>query len=142
MLNNAASHSSMHTHGGAYVVETTCQNSGAMSVKSIMAALAEAGAGKKIEGLAKTKRQQLRYLIESADWSALPVHEQVFAEALYDDIDHFVRQIGSNAGFLEDKFAKLKSRIERLVHSGQITPTNGGIAGFLSSDDALLGNSQ
>jgi hypothetical protein len=146
-LNKAASHSTMQPYGGAYVLETLSQQHGTMVVRSVVSALAQAEAARQVESLAITKRKQLGYLLQSADWSVLPPHEKAFAEALYDDIDYFVGGVARSAEHLQKKFSNLQRRLAALVESGQLRLANGGVRALLenAADDeesAVPGNTQ
>ena len=91
---------------------------------------------KKIKTLAVTKRRQLGYLMQSADWTALPMHERAIAEALYDDIDNFVVDTKTSADRISYKLAKLERRMQEMLTSGEVTPRNGGLQQLLSHSNA------
>jgi hypothetical protein len=83
--------------------------------------------------LVSTNRKQLAYLMQSADWHALPIHERIFAESLYDDITQLWKEVQSKVVFFGEKYGKLESRLRKSVASGEITPRNGGIKGIIAS---------
>jgi hypothetical protein len=87
----------------------------------------------KLVSILDTKRKQLRYLMESADWSLLPAHERFLAEALEDDISLFEQNIRNTADNLGMKFGKLRVKIQNAITSGVIQPRNGGVKRFLES---------
>jgi hypothetical protein len=147
-LNKAASHSMMQPYGGAYVMETLSQQHGTMIVRSVVSALMQAEAARQVESLAQTKRKQLGYLIQSADWNMLPPHERAFAEALYDDIDFFVEGVTSSGKHLERKFSGLQRRLLDLVRTGQLQLANGAVKALIeppaddAGESAVPGNAQ
>lgn len=87
----------------------------------------------KIESLLITKRKELRYLMESSDWSVLPIHERVFAEALDDDIENFEAQVHQATFFLTKKFDKLRLKLTASVKDGSLIPVNGGVKNFIAA---------
>lgn len=104
-----------HVAGGVYEI---CSPQVAISQTKMLA---------RIESLTDRKRTQLRYLMQSADWSVLPAHERAFAEALFDDIEMFKDSLDLSIRSLDRKFDKLAHRLRKAVESGEIRPRNGGI---------------
>lgn len=130
-INKAATHPRMRLSGAnAYTVDNVSHLT--LQVKSPEVALSTNNMVGKLQSLCVTKRKNLSYLMQSADWSQLPPHEQAVAESLYDDIDKFERDISSNASWLTEKFAKLEHKIRLAVESGKLVPQNGGIQKLLS----------
>lgn len=85
-----------------------------------------------MSSLCITKRRQLGYLMQSADWSLLPPHERAFAESLYDDINSFARRVNDDAGDLSNKFRKLEGKLKKAIEGG-LESANGGIAAVLEA---------
>jgi len=129
-LNKASSHTRIAT---PYVVLTESQEQQTLVVKSVALALAETRAAVQVASLARTKKRQLRYLIESTDWANLPPYERLMAEALYDGIDTFVESVKAQGDGLQRQFDKLQARLANLVRSGQLSSINGGITAMLSA---------
>jgi len=99
--------------------------------------IAQAELPKKIESVFQTKRKQLEYLMESADWSVLPVYERMFAEGLYDDIDTFEKHVTVSVEGITSKFNKLASKIKTSTENNEYQATNGGIKMMLASEEEL-----
>lgn len=88
----------------------------------------------KIASLVGTKRKQLAYLMQSADWDNLPPHERAVAETIYDDIEQFSIETVSRADFISKKLSKLEHRLRMAVDAGSLRPRNGGLKQLLSPD--------
>ncbi len=100
---------------------------GIWEVRSPEAAIARDRTTARIESLTNTRRKALAYLMQSADWTALPPYERIFAESLYDDINSFSENIEQAARQLNNKFARLEHNLKIAVERGDIQPRNGGI---------------
>lgn len=132
-INKAATHRRMDV---PFAVEFV--RNGMWEVRPPHISIAKTKITQRVESLLGTKRKQLDYLMQSADWNVLPPHERIFAESLYDDLDMYQQQIELHTRNLSNKFSKLESKIKRAVESGEIKPQNGGIRrllGIESSDD-------
>ena len=121
-INMAGSHPRMETR---FVLEAIGQN--VWEVRSPETAIAQNQIVKRIESLTQTRRKQLAFLMQSADWSAIPTYERIFAESLFDDIDSFGETVEQSARHLTNKFARLKHNLQVAVERGDIQPRNGGI---------------
>jgi hypothetical protein len=88
-----------------------------------------------VQSLFNTRRRQLAYLMQSADWSALPVHERIFAENLYDQIDNFREDVERHANRLTLQFSRLESKLRTAIESGEVHCENGGIQRLLEHHD-------
>ncbi len=108
---------------------------GGFEVQSPQVAASKAELPRKIRSLTETKRKQLSYLMQSADWSALPIHEQAIASEIYDDIDNFVVDTKTGADRISRKLARLEHRLAVLMDTGAVKPTNGGLKQLLSPVD-------
>jgi hypothetical protein len=130
---------------GAYVLVTL--KGGLYKVELPQERIAAHEITTKVTSLVQTKRQQLKYLMQSADWSLLPPYEHDFAQALKFDIDGFEEDIRTTARRLNTKFEWLAKKLKHAVDSGLISPNNGGIRQLIApppvAQDATLGpNSQ
>lgn len=121
-INLAGSHPRMEN---PFVIEAVGQN--IWEVRSPETAIARNQTTKRIESLTQTRRKQLAFLMQSADWSALPPYERIFAESLYDDINAFGETIEQSARQLNNKFQRLEHNLRVAVERGEIQPRNGGI---------------
>jgi hypothetical protein len=130
-LNKAGTHPRMSEEGSMPFIITAIK--GGYEVRSPEIAASKAELPRKISRLTQTKRQQLAYLMQSADWSALPPHERSIAETIYDDIDAFTADIKTDADRISRKLAKLEHRIRLALEAGEIKPRNHGIQGLLES---------
>jgi hypothetical protein len=83
------------------------------------------GTAARVASLATTKRQQLAYLMQSADWTALPVHERIFAQEIFVDISNFEEDIRISATRVQDKLDRLSRRLQAAIDSGEIHPRDG-----------------
>ena len=129
-LNKSSAHPRMAAEGS--VPFKLVAGGGEYLVRSPHEQIVQGEVPMKVLSLVVTKRKQLRYLMESADWSILPPYEKVFAETLNDDLDLFEEHVKSSANNLDGKFAKLRGKLQRAVTGGEITPKNGGLEKFLS----------
>jgi hypothetical protein len=125
-INKAGTHPRMET---PFIIEAISFDR--WEVRSPEVAISQNKILRQVERLTNTKKKHLDYLMQSADWSILPIHERVLAEALYDDIDLFQRQIELCATSLETKLARLQHKIRKGVESGAIDPVNSGIKRIL-----------
>ena len=133
-INKAGSHTRIASHGSKPFVADQIGHQ-ALEVRSPEVALAKNNMTTRLTSLCVHKRKNLAYLMQSADWEALPAHERAIAEALYDDIDKFENDISSNAEWLTKKFIKLEMKIKRAMQDGSLKARNGGFNRLLS--DAL-----
>ena len=132
-INKAGAHTRIAAHGGKpFVIEQIGHH--ALEVRSPEVALAKSNLTARLTSLCGHKRRNLAYLMQSADWAALPAHERAIAESLYDDIDKFETDIGNNAEWLTKKFAKLEHKIKKALADGTITARNGGFKRMLSDE--------
>lgn len=129
-LNKSSAHPRL-LDSGSQPFTLTPGPGGTYSVRSAYEAITGAELPKKVLSLTITKRKQLRYLMESADWSILPPWERAFAEAIDEDIDAFQNTIEAGANHLGNKLARLETKIRQSIASGEIKPANSGIQKFL-----------
>jgi len=130
-INKAATHPRMTDDGSMPFILTAIRNG--VEVQSPQVAAASAGLPNKISSLVNTKRKQLSYLMQSADWAVLPPHEQAIAEAIYDDIDMFSTNTQTTADHIGRKLGKLQHRIKQLIEAGTVVSNNGGLRQLLSA---------
>lgn len=129
-INNSATHPRMRDEGAdAFIITAT---RGGFEVRSPNVAAAKTELAKKVATLAETKRKQLAYLMQSADWPNIPPHERAVAEAIYDDIEAFAEDTRISADRISRKLAKLEHRVRQAMDAGHITSTNGGIKQLLA----------
>ena len=132
-LNKAASHPRMASEGStAFSIVAI---GGGLEVLASHLAVSKIELPNKLKTLAVTKRQQLAYLMQSADWSALPPHERAIGEEIYSDIDAFVEDTGTRADRISAKLARLEHRIGAMLASGEIVPRNGGFTQMLAAPE-------
>ena len=103
-------------------------------VRSPEAAIAQHEAARRIESLITTKRRQLAYLMQSADWAQLPPAERIVAEELHSDITYYEQRVVLESKQLEDKFGRLRLKLKRAVAAGELKPINGGVRALTESD--------
>lgn len=133
-INKAGTHPRMYESGSiAFTIDGA--GPGTWEVRAPHTAIGQHELPARIVSLTKTKRRQLAYLMQSADWSVLPPHERMIAEALYDDIDTFEKVVDLQSQQLTMKFEKLEGKIRRAMAQGQLQSTNGGISGLLESPE-------
>jgi hypothetical protein len=142
-INAAATHPRMTDEGSSPFIIVAIQ--GGFEVLAPQVAASKAELPRKLQTLVVTKRKQLSYLMQSADWSALPVHEQAIAETIYDDIDAFVVDTKTTADRISHKLVKLEHRIQMLMDAGTVVPRNGGLRQLIAptvvecADDEIVG---
>src|SRR4029077_3098858 len=128
-INKAATHPRMTEENSTPFIILAIQ--GGYEIRAPHTAVTKSELPKKLKTLTETKRKQLAYLMQSADWTALPPHERSVAETLYDDIDNFTDDIKTGADRISRKLAKLESRIKRALDDGSIKPKSNAIKQLL-----------
>lgn len=131
-LNKAATHPRMTEMGSTPFVLVA--HAGGFEVRAPHTAIGKAELPRKFKTLVETKRKQLQYLMQSADWPALPPHERAVAETIHDDIDNFADDVNIAADRISRKLAKLEHRIQKGIDAGSIVPANGGFKQLLAPD--------
>ena len=131
-LNTAASHPRLREMNAEPFILLATR--GGYEVCSPQLAAVRAKVPSKIASLVGTKRKQLAYLLQSADWDNLPPHERAVAETIYDDIEQFSIETVSRADFISKKLGKLEHRLRTAVDAGSLRPRNGGLKQLLSPD--------
>src|SRR5262245_38037495 len=106
---------------------------GVFEIRAPHIAVSKFSLPKKVQTLIGTKRQQLAYLMQSADWERLPPYERVFAEAIFDDITKYAKDIRTDAEDLDNKFVKLQRRLDLLMKAGSIVAADGGIKQLIAA---------
>ena len=132
-INKASTHPRMTDDGSIPFILIAIRNG--VEVQSPQVAAASVGLPRKISSLVNTKRKQLSYLMQSADWAVLPLHEQAIAEAIYDDIDMFSTNTQTTADHISRKLGKLQHRIKQLLDAGAVVPSNGGLLQLMSPEE-------
>jgi hypothetical protein len=128
-INKAATHPRMTEENSTPFIILAIQ--GGFEIRAPHTAITKSELPRKLKTLIETKRKQLAYLMQSADWTALPPHERSVAETLYDDIDNFTDDIKIGADRISRKLAKLESRIKRALDDGSIKPKGNAIKQLL-----------
>lgn len=130
-INTAGTHSRMKDR--AFTIES--QSQGVFCVLAPQAALALSSVPAQLNGLLVTKRKQLAYLMQSADWALLEPAALIHAEMLYDSISDFGATVALEMQHLERKFLKLRAHVLRVGEAAG-NNTNGGIRAFLGNGGA------
>jgi len=138
-INKAATHPRMRDDYGLNCFAIR-PKSGMIWIRPPHEQIAQGEIPSKIATVLKTRRKQLRYLMESADWAVLPPYERMFAEAINDDIDTFEKHILVGVEGITDKFNKLAHKIQKSVEANEYQPTNGGIKMLLSNSEEQVSN--
>lgn len=129
-INQAATHPRMYESGAvAFTIDAV--GPAKWEVRAPQIAVTKEDLPGRILSLTKTKRKRLRYLMQSADWNALPPHERLLAETLFDDITRFEQLVDLECNGLSAKFFKLESKLRKAMEVGEIKSANGGIRGFI-----------
>ncbi len=132
-LNNAGTHPRMLEEGlESFTIEVT---RGIVEVCAPHVAAANSDLARKFGTLTTTKRKQLGYLLQSADWAALPPYERVFAEEIYNDITNFTDLVKLQSSNITRKLDRLKLRLQREEVAGRIKPHNSVSQLLLDLDD-------
>lgn len=133
-INVSGAHPRMIERGHPpFVVETA--SLGKLVVRSPEEAIRRNRVAQAVDALISTKKRQLRYLMESADWAALPQVERNIAEEIYDDIDGFREEIEVKTRRLNAKFMRLETTLRRGIESGAVQPRNGGIRALIDGSE-------
>jgi hypothetical protein len=133
-INKAAAHTRMSEAGAEpYIIESVRQDF--LEVRPLHRAISENSIGERLESLVKTKRRQLSYLMQSADWEQLPPHERVVAEVIYDDISAFGSRVTFEADQITGKLRRLEARLKLALQRGELKASNGGVAALLEDKE-------
>lgn len=133
-LENASVHSDMQSGPGAFSIRIH-QAGHSLTLVPVMEALVENQATNKVTNLVLDHRMKLARLIQSADWSVLPAHERIFAEELFGAIDDYAASIRDGGFRLNNRFIRLKSRLDSSMRSGELVPANGALKALVYGDD-------
>jgi len=134
-INKAAAHPRMQNQGEGivpYVIQQVTM--GGWITQSISSAIGKHDLPKKMVSLFTTKKRQLNYLMQSADWHHLPPFERVLAEELYEDIDELEENVSRKSERITNKYARLESKIKRALENNEIKSVNGGIKALLEPE--------
>jgi hypothetical protein len=137
-INKAAVHTAMLDQHGAPPYFVAQIGMGKLEVVTPFKAATATGNSAvmyQLETLTKTKKRKLAHLIQSVDYTTLPVGEQVKVMMLADHISDFEGRINREIGDLDKKFHAVKSSIHHLLQSNQLVPKNGGIKALMAPDD-------
>lgn len=129
-INKAGTHPRMSS---PFVIDSL--GIGSWEVRSPSVAIIRSQMLDKIHSLTMTKRRQLKYLIESADWEALPPEDRLVAESLTEDIDQFEERVDLDARSIARKFSRLEQKLKAAVASGLLKPRNGAIRAIIDGRD-------
>jgi len=122
-INRAGTHTRMKKN--PFVIESSA--GGRWEVRSPQAAIAQSNLANRVISLMVTKRRQLAYLMQSADYSSLPSHDRAYAEALADDIRDYGENVERLGRQLNDKFSRLRRKLEVAAQSGVISANSDAI---------------
>jgi hypothetical protein len=130
-INKASTHPRMRDEGShCYIIKPQY---GRVIIRAPHEQIAQGEIPTKITTILRTRRQQLRYLMESADWEVLPAEERVAVKYLTHAIDGFEETVMSQIRTIGKQFNELASAIQKAVDSKMIIPKNGGINNVLSN---------
>lgn len=129
-LNKAGSHPRMIEAAQSFVIETVVN--GTYEVRSPQSAVIHSQVQRKLTSLMETKRQQVAYLMQSADWGEIQPQERTLMEELYFDIEAFEKHVNLQADLLGQRFARVESRLRRAIEKGELKPLNGGLGQLLT----------
>jgi hypothetical protein len=107
---------------------------GALEVRKPQDAIVHANIPKKIASLITTKRKQLDYVMQSADWEHIPPHLKERLETIHEDIDAFKENIDLHERHLSQKLVRLQLKLKREIEIGAITPVNHGLQQLLTDE--------
>lgn len=82
---------------------------------------------REVESILRTKRQKLDRLLNSSDFTVLPVSEQITVQSLMHSIQGYETLIFSASQNLRGHFELFRASLKRAVDGGDIIPKNGAI---------------
>lgn len=132
-INKAATHPRMVDDGSSSFIIAAI--GGLFEVRAPHLAVTKGELPRKIITLTKTKRKQLVYLMQSADWSVLPPSERVAAEMIFYDIEKFAKDARSDADHISFKLAQFEAKIRKAMEMGEIVAQNHGLTNLLAPPD-------
>jgi hypothetical protein len=132
-INKAAMHPRMREENRApFTIEHAGPN--LWEVRSVVDAINRDDTAKKLARLAVVQRRKLLYLQQSEDFVQLPIYLRMAVLDISADIDEVLEKTALEAKGLERRIDRITERVRASISEGEVTPTNGGIAGLLSSD--------
>ncbi len=129
-LNKAGSHPRMLEASTPFSIDTVVN--GTYEVRSPQTAVVYSQVQRKLQSLVQTKRQQVAYLMQSADWENIKPSERALMEELFFDISAFEKGINLQADLLSERFARVEAKLRRAIQIGEVKPQNGGLKQLLS----------
>lgn len=116
-----------------FVIEMAGGGTGLLEVRTPAMAVSKNRIATRVSSLVVTKRRQLQQLLKSADWTALPPYEKIFAETLYRSIDRFAKRTLDDSNELNEQFQELAAKLRAAIEIGAVKSMNHGIAGILDA---------
>lgn len=135
-LNKASTHPRMRDYGVEPFIAKP--RGGMIIIRPPHEQIVQCDVARKLDTVLTTKRTQLRYLMESADWSVLPEHERAIAEELGGEVDLMEANLRNHIDHIRSKFDRLAHKISSAVKRKEIVPQNGGIKAFIEADKTLV----
>lgn len=117
-LNKAGSHSRMANGSTAFYIATA---KGRFIVYDPYVAVGQTDISKAVDSLITKKMTWLKYLLQGANWMALPKDERRQAEALCVQINTFANVMDATREGLDAQFTLFQQHIEQLIENGSIT---------------------
>lgn len=124
-INKAATHPRMWGRGSTPFI--VAAYAGGYEVQAPHAAAARSHAVDRIASLTVTKRRELAYLMQSADFTQLPPHERMRAEEVFQAIEEFAEDTKIGVERLHNKFSRLASRLRSSMDRGEMQSVDGSL---------------
>lgn len=133
-INKASTHPQMKLSFGVepFLIET---KGGAVTVLSPYEAATKPVVATAAKSLLLNHKTRLKHLMQSVDFSELPPAEQNLVVNLSMNMDQFQERMDFEAGMLERSFMRVKSSVAKLVDSGKIKQSNGGIKALIAPEE-------
>lgn len=124
-LNKAAIHPRMRERGS--VPFLIAAYAGGYEIQAPHTAAVHSHLGDDITSLTETKKKQIAYLMQSADWTQLPPYERAVAQEIFEAINEFSEDIKTGADRIGRKLVRLEGRIRTSMERGEMQSLDGSL---------------
>lgn len=133
-INKAAMHPRMREENRVpYTIDFAGPN--LWEVRNIVEAINRDDTARKLARLSVVQRRKLLYLQQSEDFVQLPPYLRMAVVDISADIDSALEKTALEAKDLERRIERITERVRASIESGEVKPSNGGIAALLTEHD-------
>jgi hypothetical protein len=134
-INKAAMHPRMREENRTpFIIDHAGPN--LWEVRSVVDAINQDATARKLARLAVVQKRKLLYLQQSEDFVQLPPYLRMAVTDISADIESALQKTALEARDLERRIDRITERVRAAIESGEIKPSNGGIAGLLEESSS------